>query len=130
MGRGTSLIRLSVTIVHAMVFAAMPDGPCVQCVFQEPQGMIGTCDTEGVLVSAVYTIASAQFTEALKILLRKGQQQELLQYNVWDHTLERFHVTQRKGCLACSGNFVFLDGKKQQDIVKCVVRTVFSFGRM
>lgn len=65
----------------------LPEGPCMRCVFGEPAapGTMPTCDTAGVLASAVVTVAAAQVTGAMKVLLGKRDLIEpiLTDFDVW-----------------------------------------------
>ncbi len=47
------------------------ESPCLRCVFPEPPppGASPTCDTAGVLASAVNTVAAMQSAEAIKVLV-------------------------------------------------------------
>jgi adenylyltransferase/sulfurtransferase len=57
--------------VEAQVLVIVPGGPCLRCYVPElpPAGALPTCDTAGVLGSAVSLAASFAATEALKLLL-------------------------------------------------------------
>lgn len=110
-----------------MVFPVLPEGPCLRCIFAEPTGVLGTCDTEGVLAAAVHAIAAIQGTEALKILTKAKAREELVTFDVWNLVINTLHVTQRDGCPACAGNFEFLAGKKKEDAMKVCGASAFQF---
>ena len=61
--------------------------PCFRCLIQDiPEaGSLPTCDTVGVLNSIPNIIGSIQSTEALKILLGKEINTNILTYDVWSH---------------------------------------------
>jgi adenylyltransferase/sulfurtransferase len=81
--------------------------PCLRCVFPEapPPGTTPTCDTAGVILPIIATIASYQVTEAMKILTGQTAKLhgKLLQFELWTH-----RVTQLKlgapdpGCPSCA----------------------------
>lgn len=62
-------------------------GPCLRCTFGSPgePGSAPTCETVGVLGSAVATVAAAQTTDALKVLLARPDliARTLTDFDVW-----------------------------------------------
>ncbi len=109
-----------------MVFSVVPAGPCLRCVFREPQEIAGTCDTEGVIGPAVHAIASVQGADVLKILAKKEIVQELVTLDVWKKHMEAFSVQKREACPACQGIYDFLNGKKQASGVAGMIVRVCS----
>jgi molybdopterin/thiamine biosynthesis adenylyltransferase len=96
--------------------------PCLRCVLEampEP-GSGPTCDTAGVIMPIVTTIASIQAAEALKLLT--GQTDELhrslITIDVWDFQFNRLDLSKfdaRDDCPACRlGEFEFLRGAGRQ----------------
>ena len=63
--------------------------PCLRCIFPDSPapGTSPTCDTAGVILPIIATIASYQVTEALKILTGNTSKLhgKLLQFDLWDH---------------------------------------------
>src|SRR6266478_715246 len=96
---------------------------CLACVFPDPpSGTVETCETAGILNSAVNLVASIAAAEALKFLVgaRSKMRRTLLSWDVW--TNERAELTAahpRAGCLACSGDFVHLAGEGRPHITLC-----------
>ena len=97
---------------------------CLACVFPEsPRGMVETCETAGILNSAVNTVASIAATEALKLLVgaERNVRRTLLSYDVWSN--ERAEIAAdkpRAGCRACGErDFVHLDGAGRPHITLC-----------
>lgn len=93
--------------------------PCLRCVFEAAPapGETGTCETAGVLASAVSIVASYQAAEAIKILSGNlpAVNRELLSLDVWENTNKRVKVAPLKGrkgkCPCCAErNFEWLDG--------------------
>lgn len=97
---------------------------CLACVFPEsPHGTFETCETAGILNSAVNLVASIEATEALKLLVGATEKvrRTLLSFDVW--TNERAEVQaakQRAGCRACGErDFVHLAGEGRPHITLC-----------
>jgi len=98
---------------------------CLACVFPEsPRGTVETCETAGILNSAVSLVASIAATEALKFLVgaRGKMRRTLLSWDVW--TNERAELSEiaahpRAGCRACSRDFIHLAGEGRPHITLC-----------
>lgn len=102
---------------------------CLACVFPDPpSGTVETCETAGILNSAVNLVASIAAAEALKFLVgarsvgaRSKMRRTLLSWDVW--TNERAEVSAgrpRLGCRACGErNFVHLAGEGRPHITLC-----------
>src|SRR5258705_6362551 len=89
---------------------------CLACLFPDPpSGAFETCETAGILNSAVNLAASISATEAIKLLVAADRQlrRTVLSFDVW--TNERAEITAqnpRPGCRACGErDFVHLDGE-------------------
>jgi len=100
------------------------DTGCLACLFaQPPGGTVETCDTAGILNTAVNLTASIQATEALKFLVgaRKQMRRTLLAMDLW--TNERSEVSNsapRPGCTVCAlRNFTHLRGEGRPHITLC-----------
>jgi len=87
--------------------------PCLRCIFPEPPnpGSLPTCDTAGVLNTAVAVIASLQVTAALRILLESPPAKTgVLCVDVWDGSFDFMKHEKYEKCPCCAlGNFEFLD---------------------
>jgi len=97
---------------------------CLACVFPEsPHGTFETCETAGILNSAVNLVASIEATEAIKLLVGATEKvrRTLLSFDVW--TSERAEVQAAKpttGCRACGEHdFVHLAGEGRPHITLC-----------
>jgi adenylyltransferase/sulfurtransferase len=94
--------------------------PCLRCLFEEPPapGSVPTCDTVGVLASAVTTIASFEVAEALKVLTANYElvAPTLLNVDLWHNRIANLKVTDayaRGDCPCCKRRrFEFLDGAR------------------
>ena len=93
--------------------------PCLRCLFEEapPPGTTPTCDTVGVLASAVTTITSFQVAETLKVLSGNFETicPTLLNVDLWSNTIMQLKVAsayERGDCPCCKhGRFDYLEGK-------------------
>ena len=97
---------------------------CLACVFPEsPHGTFETCETAGILNSAVNLVASIEATEALKQLVGATEKvrRTLLSFDVW--TNERAEVLAAKPrpqCRTCGErDFVHLAGEGRPHITLC-----------
>ncbi len=97
---------------------------CLACLFPDlPKGNFETCDTAGVLNSAVNLAASIAATEAIKLLVGAEDRvrRTLLSFDVWrNEHAEVSAESPRSGCRACSvRNFVHLAGEGRAHITLC-----------
>ncbi len=96
---------------------------CLTCIFPEtPRGTVETCETAGILNSAVNLVASLAATEALKFLVgaRTKMRRTLLSWDVWTNKRAELAATHpRVGCRSCSGDFVHLAGEGRPHITMC-----------
>lgn len=97
---------------------------CLACLFPEaPTGLVDTCDTAGILNTAVNLAASIEATEALKYLVgaRAAMRRTLLSHDLW--TNERSEVSAarpRPGCRVCGErDFGHLRGEARPHITLC-----------
>jgi adenylyltransferase/sulfurtransferase len=100
------------------------DTACLACVFPEPpHGTFETCETAGILNSAVNLVSSIEATEALKFLVgaHSKMRRTLLSFDLW--TNERAEVTASKprtGCRVCGEHdFIHLAGQGRPHITLC-----------
>ena len=99
---------------------------CLACIFPDsPRGMVETCETAGILNSAVNLVASIAATEAMKYLVdganASALRRTLLSFDVW--TNEHAEITAAKprpGCRACGKrDFIHLAGEGRPHITLC-----------
>ena len=97
---------------------------CLACLFPDPpRGAFETCETAGVLNSAVNLAASISATEVVKLLVGAHQQlrRTLLSFDQWRN--ERAEVaagSPRPGCRACGErDFIHLAGEGRPHITLC-----------
>jgi molybdopterin-synthase adenylyltransferase len=97
---------------------------CLQCVFPEsPRGTVETCDTSGILNSAVNVVASIAATEALKYLVgaKDKLRRTLLSWDVWHNDRSEIAVGRPRPDCRCCGerDFVHLSGELRPHITMC-----------
>lgn len=97
---------------------------CLACVFPaSPQGTFETCETAGILNSAVNLVASISASEALKFLVGAvdKMRRTLLSFDVWSNERAEISAARpRLGCRACGErDFVHLEGKGRPHITLC-----------
>jgi len=109
---------------YAVTMNILPgETACLACVFPEsPRGTIETCETVGILNSAVNLVSSIAATEALKFLVgaRARMRRTLLSWDVWtNQRAELAAISPRTECRACLRDFVHLAGEGRPHITLC-----------
>jgi molybdopterin/thiamine biosynthesis adenylyltransferase len=97
---------------------------CLACVFpSSPKGALETCETAGILNSAVSLAASIAATEALKFLVGAVEhlRRTLLSFDVWQNDRAEIVADRpRPGCTACGRHeFPHLAGEGRPQITLC-----------
>ena len=97
---------------------------CLACIFPSaPSGNVETCDTAGILSTAVNLAASLQVTEALKFLTGQPQlmRRTLVSYDLWSGEHSEISTARpRAGCEVCGERrFHALDGNGRPHITLC-----------
>ena len=97
---------------------------CLACIFPDsPTGIVETCDTSGILNSAVNLMASISATEAVKLLVgaRDKMRRTLLSYDVWNNESSEVQASRpRSDCRACvQRQFIHLEGKSRPHVTLC-----------
>jgi molybdopterin-synthase adenylyltransferase len=99
---------------------------CLACIFPDsPRGIVETCETSGILNSAVNLIASISATEAVKFLVGGADnptlRRTLLSFDLW--TNEHAEISAEKprlDCRACAErDFIHLAGEGHPHITLC-----------
>jgi adenylyltransferase/sulfurtransferase len=97
---------------------------CLACMFPAPpEGTVETCDTAGILNSAVNLVGSIQATEAIKFLVgaRDKLRRTLLSFDVWSNEQAEIAAAKpRPGCQTCEKrDFIHLAGERRPQITLC-----------
>jgi len=110
---------------YAITLNVVPgETSCLSCIFpQSPSGVVETCETVGILNSAVNFAAAVAATEAIKLLTGAKEQlrRTLLSYDLWRN--ERAEVSAaapRQDCRTCAcREFPHLAGEGRPHITLC-----------
>jgi molybdopterin/thiamine biosynthesis adenylyltransferase len=122
---GRPWIYAAAVAAYAVTMNVLPgETACLACVFPAPpEGTIETCDTAGILNSAVNLIGSIQATEALKFLVgaKDKLRRTLLSFDVWSNEQAEIAAAKpRSGCQTCEKrDFVHLAGERRPQITLC-----------
>jgi adenylyltransferase/sulfurtransferase len=97
---------------------------CLSCIFPDaPTGIGETCDTSGILNSAVNAVAGISATEALKYLVGAPDKMRrtLLSFDVWENDRAEISASRpRADCRACrQHDFIHLAGDARPHISMC-----------
>lgn len=99
---------------------------CLACIFPDsPRGMVETCETSGILNSAVNLVASLAAAETLKLLVggpeSTARRRTLLSFDLWTNEHAEISAAKpRPGCRACGQrDFIHLAGEGRPHITLC-----------
>jgi adenylyltransferase/sulfurtransferase len=110
---------------YGMAMAVIPgEGPCFTCLLGEmpAPGSSPTCDTAGVLNTAVGVVASLQANEALKILAgrREALAGGLQTLDLWSNQFQLLKVPRSPSCETCGARkFRHLEGSPTVAVSLC-----------
>ncbi len=110
---------------YAVTMTILPgETACLACIFPDsPRGVVETCDTSGILNSAVNLVASVAATEAIKLAVgaRDKLRRTLLSYDVWTNEYASVNTAKpRSDCGCCQQrDFIHLAGKGRPHISMC-----------
>jgi molybdopterin/thiamine biosynthesis adenylyltransferase len=110
---------------YAVTMNVMPgDTACLACIFpRPPSGAVDTCDTAGILNSAVNYAASIEVTEAIKYLTGNvsKMRRTLLSHDLWTNEHAEISASHpRPDCPVCVGrDFAYLRGEGRPHITMC-----------
>lgn len=124
---GLPWVYTGVVASYGMTATFVPDGAadkvqrpatgCLQCLLGPNPATGGpTCDTAGVLGPVVSVLASIAATEAIKLLIGKGEiNRGMIHIDLWDNSFEVFELAGRNPqCPACGlGEYRFLNAEVQ-----------------
>src|ERR1700733_4071541 len=109
---------------YAVTMNILPgETACLACIFPEsPRGTVETCETAGILNSAVNLVASIATTEAFKLLVgaRPKMRRTLLSWDLWTNEEAEVAAAARAGCRTCGErDFPHLAGEGRPHITLC-----------
>lgn len=94
--------------------------PCLRCIFEEmpDAGSSPTCDTAGVIMPIILSIASVQVAEAIKIIVgdTASLHRSLMQIDIWQNDWRKVKLTgPNPDCPACGKRtFEFLEAEAHE----------------
>ncbi|MAF50708.1 MAG: hypothetical protein CMH64_01325 [Nanoarchaeota archaeon] len=102
-----------------MVFNIVPTKtPCFNCIFNKPEEVLGTCDTEGIINTTASLVSSLQVTEAFKMLTQQPYLKNLTYFDLWKNKIEKIKVKKLQNCQTCKNNFTYLNEESSDDLIK------------
>ncbi len=110
---------------YAVTMNILPgDTACLACIFPDsPRGTVETCETAGILNSAVNLVAAIAATEATKFLVggTSKMRRTMLSWDVWNNEHAEVSASKpRAGCRVCGErDFVHLAGEGRPHITLC-----------
>jgi molybdopterin-synthase adenylyltransferase len=110
---------------YAATLSVIPGATaCLACFFPKaPKGLLETCDTAGILNSAVNLVASIAATEALKMLVGESDKlrRTLFSFDVWNNQQSEIRSDRpRLDCAVCvRREFASLNGEGRPHITMC-----------
>jgi len=122
---GKPWIYAAAVAAYAVTMNIIPgETACLSCIFPAPpEGTVETCDTAGILNSAVNWVGSIQATEAIKFLVgaRDKLRRTLLSLDLWTNDgAEVAAARPRPDCQTCGRReFVHLAGERRPQITLC-----------
>jgi adenylyltransferase/sulfurtransferase len=127
--RSVPWVYAAVVASYGVTMTVRPgETACLACLLESETGSGGlggveeTCDTVGVLNTAVGVIASVAAAEAIKLLAGKVEalHGRLIAFDVWSGRSQAVRVARNPECRACARReFVYLEGEAQPHITLC-----------
>ena len=122
LAQGTPWVYVGVVGAEVHSFPVLPGSPpCFRCYLDAPPPpeAVATCDTAGVLGSAVLVAGGLAATEALKLLVGATPATGLFVLDTWYRESHRAELPPDPDCPACAGRFDYLEGQGQADTQLC-----------
>jgi molybdopterin-synthase adenylyltransferase len=113
--RKTWIYGAAVSSYGATMTIIPNETPCLRCIFEEmpDAGTSPTCDTSGVIMPIISSIAAIQIAEAIKILTGRADalHRALIQIDVWENDWRKIKLARpNPECVTCGGHmYEFLD---------------------
>jgi adenylyltransferase/sulfurtransferase len=99
-GNGIPWVHASAAGTAGFILSIVPGSPCFRCAF--PKAAKGvSCREVGILGSTAHIIASFQVAEAIKLLLGKAREQDLMRIDILSFDMKKISVKKDLSCIAC-----------------------------
>lgn len=119
--QGTPWIYGAAVSSYGTTMTVIPgETPCLRCIFEEmpDAGSSPTCDTAGVIMPIILSIASIQVAEAIKLAVgdTDALHRSLIQIDIWQNDWRKIKLSgPTPDCPACGHrNFEFLNADAQE----------------
>ncbi len=94
-------IHSAAIMTKGTIFNIIPGGPCLNCIYSKDSGF-ESCSEVGILNTIASTVAAIQATQAVKLLLKKDYEENLIRIDIWDNVINKIKVNKRQDCESCS----------------------------
>jgi len=88
---------------------------CYNCIFSGLRS-IDSCETLGVLNGITSLVSSLQVSEAVKLLIGKNAEEDLIYVRLDKNSFDKVKVKKKDKCETCKGKFKYLEGKIKEDL--------------
>nr|MBI4156568.1 HesA/MoeB/ThiF family protein [Candidatus Woesearchaeota archaeon] len=105
-----------------IVFNFVPGSACFNCIYKNVDN-IERCEDVGILNSVVSLISAIQASEALKILLGKNYEKDLIRINLQNNSFDKIKVNKDQNCKICNEEVKDI---KKFDIKLCKTKGAYS----
>ena len=94
---------------------------CFNCIHEHLKSP-GTCEEIGIFPTLVTTISSLQVTQAIKLLLNKDYEKDMIHIDIWNNTFEKIKIKPNPDCKVCQGKTT----QENFRINKCKTKAAYS----
>lgn len=108
-----------------IVYAITNKSPCLACVFGNSKNFM-TCENLGVIAPTTYTVASIQVTEALKIILDKNYESNIIRFDLWKNSFDTINVKNNNDCVVCGNKMETKNIDAKFLIKECTTKSSYS----
>ena len=105
-----------------VVFNFVPGSACFNCIYKNVDN-VERCEDVGILNSVVSLISAMQASEALKILLGKSYEKDLIRINLQNNSFDKIKVKKDENCKLCNEKVKAI---KKFDIKLCKTKGAYS----
>ena len=88
-----------------LIFNVIPGKACFNCIYKNINDA-ERCEDLGILNTITALISSLQVNEAIKILLNKNYEKNLIRVNLENNSFDKIKINKDPGCEVCNGKFL------------------------
>jgi len=104
-----------------LIFNIIPGKTCFNCIYKDINNY-ERCEDVGILNTITALIASLQVNEAIKILLNKDYETNLIRINLDNNSFDKIKINKDPNCEVCRGKMV----NKKFNLELCRTKTTLS----